>query len=165
MKNFKIIILTLMMLIVVSTSIIAADFDWIREFNIQAQAEPSGFRARLATRFQIGEARISAVLSNLSEPGNAYMVFRLGEISHRPPEDVLNVYNANKGKGWGIIARKLAIKPGSQEFQALKKGHDLGGKDNEKNKAAKSRNKNIAKEPDRDGGNINKHRGKGQGKK
>jgi hypothetical protein len=29
---------------------------------------------------------------------------------------------ANKGKGWGVIAKNLGIKPGSAEFHALKRG-------------------------------------------
>jgi hypothetical protein len=37
-------------------------------------------------------------------------------------------YQVHKGKGWGVIAKNLGIKPGSKEFHALKKG-DLGGDD------------------------------------
>ena len=29
------------------------------------------------------------------------------------------------GKGWGNLAKTLGIKPGSREFHALKRGHDL----------------------------------------
>jgi hypothetical protein len=48
-------------------------------------------------------------------------------MSHHSPEKVLDAYKANQGKGWGVMAKKLGIKPGSQEFQALRKGHDFGG--------------------------------------
>ena len=34
---------------------------------------------------------------------------------------VLKEYKANKGRGWGVIAKKLGIKPGSKEFHELKK--------------------------------------------
>ena len=125
MKKFKMIILTLAMLIAASTAAIARDFDWISNLNIQAQADPSGFRAGLATRFRIGDAEISAVLGDVSHPADAYMVLRLGEMSHHPPAEVLGVYKANKGKGWGVMAKQLGIKPGSSEFHALKRGHDL----------------------------------------
>lgn len=139
MKRFNMTILIMAMLFAASTTVVAGDFDWMRDFSIQAQADPSGFRARLATRFQIGDARISAVLSNVPDPADAYMVFRLGEMSHHPPEDVLRVYKANKGKGWGVLAKELGIKPGSPEFHALKRGHDFdggssGGKKSKKNK-------------------------------
>lgn len=125
MKLHRMIIVFFAMLIASSATAMAGDFDWIRDFNIQAQADPSGLRVRLATRFQIGDAQISAVLGNVSDPADAYMVFRLGELSHNPPDRVIDVYKANKQKGWGVMAKQLGIKPGSAEFHALKRGHDL----------------------------------------
>lgn len=103
----------------------AADFDWTKDFNIRAQADPSGFRAQLATRFRIGDTQITAVLGNVQSPADAYMIFRLGEMASRPPDYVLEKYKHGKGKGWGVIAQSLGIKPGSQEFHALKRGSDL----------------------------------------
>jgi len=114
-----------MTLLLVSSAAVAGDFDWIRNFNIQAEADPSGFRARLATRFQIGDAQINMVLDNVGNPSDAYMVFRLGEMSNQPTERVIEKYKSGKGHGWGAIAKSLGIKPGSKELHALKRGHDL----------------------------------------
>jgi hypothetical protein len=114
-------------LLFVSSISVAADFDWIKDLNIQAQADPSGFRARLGARFRIGDAEISAVLGNVAYPGDAYMVLRLGEMSRHPTDYVLQQYRTGKGKGWGALAKSLGIKPGSAEFHALKDGHDLYG--------------------------------------
>jgi hypothetical protein len=124
MKRIILIVLS-MGLLFASSAAAAGDFDWVGDFNIQAQADPSGFRARLATRFQIGDAQISAVIGNVSSPADAYIVFRLGEMSHRPTDQVLREYKSSKGKGWGVIAKSLGIKPGSKEFHALKKSQDL----------------------------------------
>jgi len=104
---------------------LAGDFDWMKDFNIKAQADPSGFKASLATRFKIGSAQIDAVISNTQKPADAYMVLRLGEMSKQPTETVLQRYQTGKGKGWGNLAKSLGIKPGSKEFHALKRGHDL----------------------------------------
>jgi len=145
MKYFRTMILALAVLIAASTAAMARDFGWIGDFNIQAQADPSGFRAGLATRFRIGDAEISAVLGNVAHPADAYMVFRLGEMSHRPPEEVLGLYKANKGKGWGVIAKQLGIKPGSSEFHALKRGHDLDGKFGGGKKSSKFKDKDKHK--------------------
>jgi len=126
MKKVKIVIdVALIVLLFSSIAIAAKDFGWVDGFNVQAQADPSGFRARLATRFHIGDAQISAVLGNVSNPADAYIVFRLGEMSGYPPDRVMREYNSGKGKGWGVIAKNLGIKPGSQEFHALKRGQDL----------------------------------------
>jgi len=105
----------------------ASDFDWLNNLNIEAEADSSGFRAQLATRFRIGDADVKAVLGKIGKKSDAYMVLRLGELSHRPVDDVMSVYSANRKKGWGVIAKQLGIKPGSREFHALKRGHDLNG--------------------------------------
>jgi len=103
----------------------AGDFDWLKDLNIQAQVDPSGFKIRLATRFNIGDTQINAVLSNVPEPADAYMVLRLAEMSSKPTDSVIEQYKSGKNKGWGVLAKSLGIKPGSQEFEALKRGHDL----------------------------------------
>ena len=113
----------------------AGDYDWMKEFNIKAEADPSGFRARLETRFQIGDVRIKAVLGSVDKPADAYILLRLGEMSHQPIEHVIEKYKVEKNKGWGRLAKSLGIKPGSREFHALKQGQDLyDGKKKNKDK-------------------------------
>lgn len=105
----------------------AGDFDWLKTLSVEAQNNPDGFRARLATRFNIGDAQVQAVISDIGGHADAYMVLRLAEMSHRPVEYVTDRYRTGKPKGWGNFARSLGIKPGSREFHALKAGHDLAG--------------------------------------
>jgi len=123
MKVLKMLFAVSITLLFVSSAAVAGDFDWIRNFNIKAETDPSGFRARLATRFKIGDAQIKIVLNNVENPSDAYMVLRLGEMSKQPTENVIEKYKS--GKGWGALAKSLGIKPGSKEFHALKRGHDL----------------------------------------
>lgn len=130
MKLFKISLISLIAFFTVSAAAIASDFGWTRDFNIQAQVDPSGVRARLATRFNLGDVQVKAVLSNFDNPADAYIVLRLGEMSGKPPSQIYRKYKQNKGKGWGALAKSLGIKPGSEEFHALKRGHDLYGGNN-----------------------------------
>jgi hypothetical protein len=125
MKLFKISLISLIAFFTVSAAAIASDFGWTRDFNIQAQVDPSGVRARLATRFNLGDVQVKAVLSNFDNPADAYIVLRLGEMSGKPPSQIYRKYKQNKGKGWGALAKSLGIKPGSEEFHALKRGQDL----------------------------------------
>jgi hypothetical protein len=53
------------------------------------------------------------------------MVLRLGEMSAKPTDYVIEKYKSGKGKGWGALAQSLGIKPGSKEFHALKRGNDF----------------------------------------
>ena len=125
MKLLKMLFVVSMALLLVSSAAVAGDFDWVRDFNIKAEADPSGFRARLATRFQIGDTQIKIVLNNVEKPADAYMLLQLGEISKQPTEYVIEKYESGKDKGWGALAKSLGIKPGSKEFHALKRGHNL----------------------------------------
>lgn len=132
---------TIIMTILCISSSYAGDFDWMKDFNIRAEADPSGFKARLATRFNIGDTQINTVMGISSSPADTYMIFRLGEMSGKPTDYVMGKYKSNKGKGWGNLAKSLGIKPGSKEFHALKNGSDLysgtsksEGKNKNKNK-------------------------------
>jgi len=104
------------------------------DFNIRAQADPSGFHARLAARFHIGDAEVITVLSNFPEPADAYVALRLGEMSGKSMEVVTKKYKSGKGRGWGALAKSIGIKPGSREFHALKRGDDLYDDKKGKNK-------------------------------
>lgn len=119
------IIALVLALIITPTIVNAGDFDWIKDFNIKAQLDPEGFKARLAARFRIGEADVTTVISNVTQPSDAYMVLRLGELSSRPTNEVIERYNVEKNQGWGVLAKSLGINPGSKEFHALKRGADL----------------------------------------
>jgi hypothetical protein len=127
MKVQKILFMVSVVFLLISSgaAVAAGDFEWIKDFNIRAEADPSGFRARIATRFNIGDAQITAVLSNVERPADAYMVLRLGEMSAKPTDYVMKKYKSGQGKGWGALAQSLGIKPGSKEFHALKRGSDL----------------------------------------
>ena len=44
MKLFKILLVSTLTLFVISSAAMAGDFDWMRDFNLQAQVDPSGIR-------------------------------------------------------------------------------------------------------------------------
>ncbi len=113
------------LLALLSSGVAAGDFGWVKDFNVRAEADMSGFRARLAARFKIGDVQINTVLSHVEKPADAYMVLRLGEMSKQTTDHVIKEYKSHKGKGWGELAKSLGIKPGSKEFHALKQSSDL----------------------------------------
>lgn len=125
MKTATILLCALLLSFVLAPASMAGGFDWIEDFNIKAEADPSGFKAKLEARFKIGDAEVDAVLSTVDDPADAYIVLRLGEMSRQPTEKVIRKYKSGKGKGWGVLAKSLGIKPGSKEFKALKNGEDF----------------------------------------
>jgi hypothetical protein len=106
--------------------------DFLSNLNIQARADMNGFSAKISAQFGTPDVQVRAVLSTVSDPADAFMVFQLGHMTQTPPEKVLRVYKSNKGRGWGVIAKELGIKPGSAEFHALKRGDfQFGSSDND----------------------------------
>jgi len=118
------------MLLFLATSAAAGDFDWVRDFNLRAGKNPRDFRARLASRFQAGDEQISAVIDDVSKPSEAYIVFRLEEMSGQPLDRVMAEYEFCRKKGWDVIAKRLGIRPVSRDYRKLKASQDLyGGND------------------------------------
>ena len=95
---------------------------FLSNLNIRAQADLGRFCATVSVNFGVPEARVRVVLDTVREPAAAFMVFQLDQLSRQPTDKVIEVYQARKDKGWGVIAKELGIKPGSAEFRALKRG-------------------------------------------
>jgi len=54
--------------------------------------------------------------------GDIYYACAIAHILRLPCIDVVHEYERNPGQGWGAIAKRMGIKPGSSEFHALKNG-------------------------------------------
>ena len=147
MKPQKILLAVLVPILLCFSPVVfaAGDFAWMPNFNKIAEADPLDFKARLSARFKIGEVQIDAVLSKVGKAADAYVVLRLGEMSARPTEYVIDQYNSAKSKGWGALAKSLGIKPGSKEFHALKRGDDIYGNDGKGKGSKKGEGKGKSK--------------------
>ncbi len=126
-----------------------ADLDgFLASLNVQAQADLPGFKARLSAQFGVPLPTVETIYAQVRVPGDVFMCLQLGEFAHKPPEVVVQRFQRGKGKGWGVLAKELGIKPGSREFHALKNG-DL----------------HFTGEPGASGHGKGKSKGKGKGKK
>lgn len=95
---------------------------FLSNVNVEARADMPGFSAKVSAQFGVPIPRVQAVIGSVREPADAFMVFQLGQMSGQPTERVLHTYKSSRGKGWGVMAKELGIKPGSAEFHALKSG-------------------------------------------
>ena len=55
-------------------------------------------------------------------PGDVYYACAIASVIGRPCRYVVDLYEADRGQGWGVLAQRLGIKPGSPEFHRLKRG-------------------------------------------
>lgn len=101
------------------------DFEWRLSLNNRYHADPYGYRYGLADRFRMPESRVIVVIDSVREPSDAYMIFRLAELSGRPYDYVLGVYRQNRYASWVEIASLVGVIVTSREFNDLRYHHDL----------------------------------------
>ena len=122
----------MMLLLVVSSAAMASDFGWTRNFNKQAKADWPGFKAKMATRFDLRDMQVIALRNIFASPADAYIMLRFGEmkgvlkkLSKEEGIAAVKKYRENKDKGWEVLAGILGVETESEEFLALRSGHDL----------------------------------------
>ena len=126
MKFIKVIIWFLgAVFICWSAPAFSQEFQWVHGFNEQANQDLEAFKGLLAERFRQRLRKVNTIFNEAKTPSDTYMAFKLSEMSNRPVSDVIDVYGKGKSKGWGALAKKLGIKPGSKEFHDLKRQDDL----------------------------------------
>lgn len=55
-------------------------------------------------------------------PADVYYACAIAHALGIPCIDVVHEYDRNPGQGWGVVAKRMGIKPGSRAFHALKNG-------------------------------------------
>ena len=107
----------------------------LSSINADANLDFGAFKTNLTLSYDISEKKIDYLnISVKMEPAEIYFALELSKLSDRSINQVVEIYEVNKDKGWGFIAKQLGIKPGSPEFHNLK--------ENTKNKGAKGKGKN-----------------------
>ena len=93
------------------------------KINTAARADPDGFIRQLSSRYGIPEQEVRrAQKTSGLGASDMFMATALAKATGRPVLSVAEDYNRNQGKGWGVMAKGMGIKPGSSEFHALKNG-------------------------------------------
>ena len=121
----------------------------LKELNEQAQKNLKDFADNLGRHYGVPKETTDWLLKKVGmSPADAYMAAKVSKVSKKPIENVVKEYEHNKGEGWGVIAKKLGIKPGSKEFHELKRddsgmiGKSKGkGKKQKKDKGKKEKKK------------------------
>lgn len=104
--------------------------------DADAKLDFGAFKVDLSGSFNITEKKIDYLSVDIGmSAGDIYMSVELAKVTDKTIDQVVEVYQANKTKGWGAMAKELGIKPGSSEFHALKgKAKDKGSKGKGKGK-------------------------------
>ena len=118
----------------------------LKEINAAAKENLKEFARRTGKKFGVPPEVVDALLKERKmSPADAHMTINVANTSHRPVEEVADAYERDKGKGWGAIAKKMGIKPGSAEFHELKANSKSGYGDDEDTGKSKGKGKGKGK--------------------
>jgi len=95
---------------------------FLDEVDVRASKDMGSFRADLRLTFDVSNGTLDGLFEVVSKPSDVYMCLRISEVAKQPIDRVVGEHQKNKGQGWGVIAKNLGIKPGSEEFHALTTG-------------------------------------------
>ncbi len=145
MKKVIILFLTVFLSVIsnaqVSFNTGNAEFDSdLGKINADAKLDFGAFKTNLALSYDISDKKIDHLsISVKMEPAEIYLALELTKLSGKSIDQVVEIYEVNKDKGWGFIAKELGIKPGSPEFHKLK--------EDTKNKGTKGKSKSNKGKP------------------
>ena len=93
---------------------------YLSDINEYANSDMVSFRSELSENFAATNDEMDQYLITQREsPSDVYYGYVLSTTTNKPISSVMNMYTEKKG--WGSVAQDLGIKPGSDEFHALKK--------------------------------------------
>ena len=141
--NLALVLVLALVLIVPGAAMAGGLESFLDDVEVRASADLGSFKADLSLTFGVSEGKVDGMFEVMSKPSDVYMCLRVGEVASQPIDRVVEEYKRHRGQGWGVIAKNLGIKPGSDEFHALKSGrlplHYGGGSSQKKDKGGKGR--------------------------
>ncbi len=146
MKRIIILLITLFLCVISNSQVLfntgneELDADLVM-INANAKVDFEAFKTDLETSYNISVKKIDHLSIHVKmEPAEIYLAIELSELSGKSIDQVVEIYEVNKDKGWGFIAKELGIKPGSPEFHSLKEQRkNKGAKGKSKSKKGKSK--------------------------
>ncbi|TNJ33905.1 hypothetical protein [Arenimonas terrae] len=91
------------------------------DINVFASGNTDGFIDDVVVSFGAPRHLVSEYyLERRWAPGDLYFACAIAYQLGRPCLEIIHIYERDHGQGWGAIAQRLGIKPGSAAFHALK---------------------------------------------
>ena len=95
---------------------------WLGDMNRYGSRYHDPFVDELVRYHAAPRDLVVDLLARRWAPGDIYFACALAQLVGRPCRYVVEMYERDHGQGWGSVARRLGIKPGSAQFHQLKRG-------------------------------------------
>jgi hypothetical protein len=114
----------------------------LSNLNVEAGVQVDAFVSELSISYSLPKVQIEDLVYKTRMPfGDVFVSVWLASSMKKPLSVVVKEYEINKDKGWGLTAKNLGIKPGSDAFHSLKKDSsvelELAQKRNKEKKSEK----------------------------
>lgn len=95
---------------------------WLGDMNRYGSRYREPFTDEIVRYYGAPRPLVIDLLDRHWAPGDIYYACAIASVIGRPCRYVVDAYEADRGQGWGVIAKRMGIKPGSPEFHRLKRG-------------------------------------------
>lgn len=93
----------------------------VASINEAAATDLSGTISAVSQELGVSEQTVTDLTQQGMTVGDVAVAVTVAEVTNTPVTEVVKAYMTNPGKGWGVVAKRLGIAPGSPEFHAMKK--------------------------------------------
>jgi hypothetical protein len=94
----------------------------LADINAYGTRWPGPFTDELARYYGAPRSLVDDLLQRRWAPGDIYFACALAQAAGRPCRAVVEEWEQHHGEGWGVLAQRLGIAPGSPAFHRLKRG-------------------------------------------
>lgn len=95
---------------------------WLGDMNRYGNRYRDPFVDELVRYHAAPRDLVIDLLARRWAPGDIYFACALAKLAGRPCRYVVELWERDHGQGWGAMAKRLGIKPGSAQFHQLKRG-------------------------------------------
>lgn len=93
------------------------------DINVAATGNLDGFIDEVVVSTRAPRTWVETlVVERRYPPADVYLLADCAYRSGTSLDDALRIYEQHHGEGWGAMAKRMGIKPGSAEFHAMKQG-------------------------------------------
>ena len=95
----------------------------LADINQYGQRYPGPFIDEITRYHGAPRALVSELLTERHwAPGDIYFACALAQVAGQPCRVVVDAWERDHAQGWGAIAKRMGIAPGSEQFHRLKRG-------------------------------------------
>ena len=94
---------------------------YLGEINTYGRGDPDYFYDDMVSSYGVPRDYVRELyVDRRWAPGDIYYACALAQVLGRPCQEIVSDYDGHPGLGWGALAQRMGIKPGSDRFHALK---------------------------------------------